>query len=196
MKNRIWLSLIFVAMIVTTGCSGKHPGNEPLPRRQAFPRLQQYSAEYAPAALPIYFPVNSGATSQVKKNDSGTYWLTVNYPLYGASLFCTFTPVKGHEETARAVDNRMHRIQLNIADAPTATEQNSNDAYTTTMVRTRTVSSTPLQFLIYPTAEDGWVISGAAFFPGIASGASLDSISPAIDAIATDVRHALTEFHQ
>jgi len=177
-------------MASVCGCNGdKH--QRTLPRRDAYVRLEAYPAEYVRAEVPIDFDVNASALTKVEGRADGSYWLTVEYPRYGATMYCTFVPVDGKGKVGAVVDNRLERMRLNVADAPIGTEQYSGDNYSFTLVLTRTLSATPVQFLVYPTQEKGWVTSGTVFLPGIRPGSSLDSIRPAIDAIENDIRHSI-----
>ena len=155
-----------------TGC--RDAGSTPqLPRREAYVRINPYPAEYTATSLPVHFVVNS----------------------HGAALYCTFTPVSDREEKIRNVENRLERMQLNIADTRIDSEETTGPDFSATLVTTPSASATPVQFLIYPAAGSGWVVSGATFFPGIKPGASTDSVAPMIKAIEADVREAISQFH-
>lgn len=177
-----------------TGC--RDAGSTPqLPRREAYVRINPYPAEYTATSLPVHFVVNSHALIATSRKDDGTYWLTASYPRYGATLYCTFTPVSDREEKIRNVENRLERMQLNIADTRIDSEETTGPDFSATLVTTPSASATPVQFLIYPAAGSGWVVSGATFFPGIKPGASTDSVAPMIKAIEADVREAISQFH-
>lgn len=189
----IFSSLAAALLLLASGCSDRGDG-APLPRREAYSRVEPYPQEYVEAPVPVHFSVNSSAETEVERRDDGSYWLTATYPRYGAVLYCTFTPVGALAEVQDAVANRMERIQLNIADIPVDTEQTDFGAYTTTLVTTRSASATPVQFLAYPHGGKGWVVSGSAFFPGVKPSSPLDSIRPMVRAIEADVRRSLSEF--
>lgn len=177
-----------------TGC--RDTGSTPqLPRREAYVRINPYPAEYTAANLPVHFIVNSHAIIATSRKDDGTYWLTATYPRYGAALYCTFTPVRDREEKIRTVENRLERMQLNIADTRIDSEETTGPDFTATLVTTPSASATPVQFLIYPATGSGWVVSGATFFPGVKPGAPTDSVAPMIKAIEADVREAISQFH-
>ncbi len=182
--------LLLAVMALAGGCdSDKH--RQTLPRRDAYPRLEAYPAEYVRAEVPIGFDVNASAQTKTERHADGSYWLTSSYPRYGATMYCTFVPVESKKEVGAVVDNRLERMRLNVGEAPVRTEQYSGDNYSFTLVSTRTPSATPLQFLVYPSRGKGWVASGTVFFPGIRPGSSLDSIRPAIDALENDIRHSI-----
>lgn len=192
MKTRVNLLLLAVAALCGA-CSGG-ADRTALPRREGYARVEAYADTFIRADLPVRFEVNSGAQTEVTRRDDGTYWLTATYPRYGASLFCTFTPVASEKEKTEVVSNRLDRISLNIGDAPVDAEQGQAGEMTSYLVTTRSMSATPVQFLIYPDGERGWVASGSVFFPGIRPGASLDSITPMVEAVTADVRHAIATF--
>lgn len=192
MKSSVTLLLILPLLLASAACGGKT--DTPLPRREAYPRLEAYADSFVRAEVPPVFPINSAALTEVERRDDGSYWLTASYPRYGASLFCTFTPVGSPKDKSEVIDNRLRRISLNLGDIPIDAEQTRTGDYTSYLVTTPTLSATPVQFLIYPDGDTGWVVSGSVFFPGIRPDTPLDSISPAIEAMASDVRRSLAGF--
>lgn len=170
-------------------CSGHDSGPTAIPRRQAYPRIQLYDTIYTASGLPAEFETNRSATvirNNPGKSDAGPVWIDISYPVYGATLSCTFTPVADDKSRQAVIDNRLERMSLNLGDRyAEQTEMMSEGGYSTIILDAKGTTVTPLQFL---SAGRQWVISGAMYFSRESINA--DSVRPAIDAVKNDIIHA------
>lgn len=157
----------------------------------AYPRPVIYDTVYnADHGLPASFAVNAAATvlekeSETQAGESGARWIDIVYPAYGATVYCTFTPVADSGERTSAVENRMERMSLNLGDnIGERTEIQSIGGYQTILLTTLGRTLTPVQFL---STGEKWVISGAMQFadPNVRA----DSVMPMIEAVAADIIH-------
>ncbi len=171
---------ILIVSVIFCGCSNR----KPVPRREAYPRVQLLDTVMVAAEAPAYFLVNSQARVEQSRED----WLTVAYDTYGATMYVTFT-----ETLPSSVDevkrNRMERLLLNSG------EQLSHHSEFTTSYGYDVVLSysegtaTPLQFIA--TDNSSMVVSGAVYFANPKAPEAVDSITPVIDALRGDIMRAM-----
>ena len=183
-------ALLIALLALLAACGDSQPAPA-VPRRPAYPRPALYPQQYAMPEFPVRFPTNAAATVTTERA-SGSHWLTVDYPRYGASLYVTATPVANGSALRAEVDNRLRRMELNAGSVPVDETDGLTSGGHWTMTRARGASATPLQFIIYPAADRGWVVSGAVFLKGQI--APSDSLAPIINALAADLRYALDHY--
>lgn len=180
--------------LAATACSsdGNKGTSRPIPRATAYPRANLYDAVYTTGSLPAGFAVNSATKiteTKVHTDDripKGSRWVDIVYPAYGATLYCTFTPVTDDASRISVTDNRMERMSLNLGENfATRTELQSDGGYTTVILTSLGSMLTPVQFL---SAGEQWVISGAMQFAD--SDVKPDSVLPMIEAVTADITHA------
>lgn len=187
---RFLVSLLVALMLCA--CSGSD--SAPLvPKRPAYPRPELYPAEYAQPDFPVRFAVNAAARASTQSTGSA-HWLTVDYPRYSATLYVTATPVEGPGALRAEVDNRLRRMELNAGSTPVDERAGTAGASRWTLTRARGASATPLQFILYPSQERGWVVSGAVFLKG--NIAPVDSLAPIINALTADLEYALNHYSE
>lgn len=176
--------LIPLMAVIAASCGDR--GHAPVPRRTAYPRMQlldtvMRSAEVAPGCS---LAVNACAETVSPRPG----WLTISYPLYGATMYVTVT-----ETNPATVDeikaNRMERVLLNAGGLPGRQSEWINPAGMSVMTLRTDGSTTPLQFLA--TDDSSTVISGALYFADASAATATDSIAPAVNAVEGDVRRML-----
>jgi len=189
MPRRFLLIYILVAMMACA-CSGGD--DTAVPRRHAYPRPVMLDTLYAAMdSLPVRFLVNKSAHVASRPGSGGSRGLDIAYPQYGATVYCTFTPVTT-DKFKEVADNRLERIYLNISGANPDVDTRLNDAgFMTVLVMAPAAMSTPIQFLAFDEDKPGLVVSGAVFFHNVNQDSSTDSIAPMVDAIGRDIRKAL-----
>lgn len=194
---------IMLGAALAASCSGKRSGSDSavaVPRPVAFPRPALYdSAFILPEAFPVPFQVNASAAVTFPKGepnagvpaDPQPLWADISYPLYGATIHCTFTPVDSGSKQS-VTDNRLQRMALNIPDGADTRQTDitgRSRQYLTLLLEALSPSVTPLQFL---SAGPDWVVSGAVRYDDAANPLTADSVAPVVDAIRRDLIHAAT----
>ncbi|MDE7410815.1 MAG: hypothetical protein K2M94_02115 [Paramuribaculum sp.] len=180
--------IISIVISIIQSCGGSTaPHDDAVPRPHSYPRLTVYPPLYSsPASLPCHFQVNSHVNLSCTSNYS-SLWADAEYPMYHATLRCTFTPIKQSQQ-AEIIDNRLQRMGMNLGD--NAAEQtdiiSADSTFNSILLRSSGPTVTPLQFL---STSPYWVISGALDMPDAA--ANVDSVRPLIDAVYADLVHAL-----
>ena len=175
--------LRIIAMLLAAimcGCSDGHK-NKAIPRREAYPRLEQYAPQYTDIRIGQFsVPVNSSAIV-----DSITpEWTNVEYPRYGLTLHLTALKTPSETELANAVDNRLERMALNIGDKNAAdTSFITSAGLECVVVVSRDGIPTPIQFIAVESS--GGILSGTVALKGKAT--PTDSIAPIIDAMAAEI---------
>lgn len=189
MPHRFHLIHILVA-VMACACSGSD--DAAVPRRHAYPRPVMLDTVYAAVdSLPVRFLVNKSAYVASRPGSGGSRGVDIVYTQYGATVYCTFTPVTADDFKAVA-DNRLERIYLNISGAKSDVDWLLNEAgFMTMLVSAPAAKSTPIQFLAFDENEPRLVVSGAVFFHNVNQDSSTDSIAPMVYSIGRDIRKAL-----
>lgn len=186
------LTSIFAMCVLAAALAGCSQAQQhPVPRREAYPRVADYGADYAvPRGLPLPFKANAKAVASVESRPDGSVWLSIAYPAYGAKAYCTFTPVDD-ATVGPVMANRADRMKQNFGSArPDIEAIDGASGAISTLATSLAVPPTPVQFV---GAADGWVLSGAVFFEGVGSDAPADSIAPMVQAIRADLAKALSD---
>lgn len=189
-RSLVFRPLALCALCALLGaCSGAE--QRPVPRREAYPRIADYGAEYAvPDSLPLPFKTNARADATTERRADGSVWLSIAYPAYGAVAYCTFTPVD-ESNMAEVMANRADRMKQNFGSARAEIEEiDGSGGAISTLATSLAVPATPVQFV---GAVPGWVLSGAVFFAGAGPSAPADSIAPMVEAIRADLAKALSD---
>lgn len=188
------LTILAALAAILYGCSdGTTADTAAIPRPRAYPRPVLYAPEYktVPSA-PCRFEVNASADATLNVRSDTSAWLDVRYPLYDATLRCTFTRVSDRRSLERIVDNRTQRMALNLGDHPAEQTDVSTPSGVTAIILTAAAPTvTPVQFLA--TFRD-WVVSGALEMPAAAC-APADSLRPVITAVNADLLHAINHLY-
>lgn len=188
--NNIALLLSALSILALTIASCGKPQDQSVPRRTGYYRMQEYPAQYTRHdEVPLALNANSSARFDVEVRSDGSYWVTVDYYRYKASIYYTFTPLAERDATA-LVENRLERMRLdlgNAADLSTEEYMNPNGV-NVWMVYAPHSLSTPVKFLAL---NNDWMVSGTAFLSGVTPVTNADSVAPAIEAITRDARYAM-----
>ena len=176
-----------MSLLAAAACSG--PSDSAVPRKEAYPRVRLYEADYAyPSGLPLRFAVNSAAEYEVERKESGDVWLSLRYPAYDAWIYCTFTNLKNRDAEA-AVANRLERMSLNIGGATAVMETfKGAGGADATMLTAKSAPMAPVQFIAL---DSLWLVSGSAVFGSASTDASPDSLAPMIDVLRRDIAYSL-----
>lgn len=159
----------------------------PLP--EAYPRINLYPAEYtAYDSLPVKLSLNSAVTPVLKPGR--TPGLDIPYPRYNATVYLTVIP-DAFADFDQVWNARRARIDNNLGDIPTTALEIPSLADTTfisALVVAKSATQTPVQ-LLAASRRHGVIVSATAFLHTKVSPTGLDSITPAIESLATDLRH-------
>lgn len=186
---RLLLNSLFFALLLAflQGCAPAE--NKPVPRREAFPRIVNMDPVYkVPSELPMVFPVNAKAKVSMEKQADGAIWLTIEYPIYGGLVHCTFTPVNPKKLKA-LISNRAERMMQNIGNCKAFTEnfEGSNGS----QISVLSASCAPMAAMQFLAVNPRWVLTGNLSFPGASSASPVDSLAPMVSAISRDLYYAL-----
>ena len=130
--------------------------------------------------------VNDSARIEAGGNDG---WFDIVYPAYNARINCTLTVTEGDADLARAINNRLERLERNAAGAEgQLTELTSEGGVGCMMIVTPGAVATPVQFLA--TDSVSRLLSGTLVFSS--PGLNPDSVAPAVEAVERDVLYLLT----
>ncbi|MCM1310917.1 MAG: hypothetical protein NC301_07835 [Bacteroides sp.] len=168
MKHSAPIILLLAAIL--GGCTDRRPAA--VPRRQAYPRIETYPAEYHSVSLSgIDLRINNSAAYSAGENG----WFNISYPAYDVTVNATLSPY-----SPEVVINRLERIDRNLGGAAAQVARLSRGI----VVVAPGVLRTPVQFLATDSAR--WVISGVAVsnFP---PQTDPDSVAPIVDALAADM---------
>ena len=183
MTSRITL-LTAMAITLTTAACRKATDN-PVPRPEAYPRIEAYEAAYdsITAAGGLVVPVNKGAVSEVARNSGKSQWINLSYPRYRATLRYTITTGSARD-VKESVDNRLTRMSLNSGGNTTEIiELRTPEGIASTIFVTPGATVTPLQILSTDSAT--FTMSGVL---EIASPtATREEIMPVVAAVKEDL---------
>lgn len=162
------------------GCS-RRPA--PVPRPQAWPRVEVYPAAYHQERG---LQVNDSA---IIEQGAKPEFFDIVYPAYGARINLTETRAGSPGELSEAVANRMERMERNAAgQAGELTSLTSDGGFGAIMLVTPAGLMTPVQFLATDSVRT--MISGTAVFTR-ADALNPDSVAPLVRALERDVIHML-----
>lgn len=185
--------LLAAVAAVAAACRGGESGaGVPLP--EAYPRIQLYDADYAPAPGLPEVEVNVNARTVVRSGEFPA--LDIVYPRYNATVYLTVIPGLADVSRFDAVwEERRRRIDNNLGGAGAVAEEitsQTDSTYRSALVLSPSATQTPVQ-LLAASRERGTVVTATAFLHTPVTSADLDSIAPVIGALAADLRHiALT----
>ncbi len=174
--------LPFVALFLAASCS--NGGREPaVPRPQAWPRVEVYPPSYREVNGLM---VNDSARVEPGEADG---WFDIVYPAYNARINCTLTTASSEADLARAIENRLERLERNVGGAEgELTELTSEGGIGCMMIVAPGAPATPVQFLA--TDSVSRLLSGTVVFAS--RELKPDSVAPAVEAVERDVVYLLT----
>lgn len=190
----------FVTLLAVAGwdCTGEDAGYTAVPRPTAYPRIQTYAPAYSDTEFPeITIEANDSTVYDRDfsgRNASGLRWISIHYPAYNATIYCTYSPVTAVHPLSETLSNREERMALNSGGA-TSTVTDFRNAYDIScrIVVTPYGTVTPVQFIATDSSQ--FVVSGALHLKGIEAASTNDSIQPIVDAVEADVMHMLENLH-
>lgn len=188
-----------VAIVVTFSLTllwscGRGRGDVPVPRPEAWPRIELPTPDYQPTKLgDVEFLLNSSATLTTKERgadstdaDDSDIWFDVTYPkIPGATLYLSLSALNDTTGLRKAIANRRQRMELNSGGALTEIMPvSSAGGWVGEVALTRSSVATP----IYVIAHDGSsrLLSGALYL-NYPTDTSADSIAPIVRAVSSDM---------
>ena len=165
-----------------------------VPRPTAYPRIETYPRTYSDTGFPaLTIEANDSAvydTDYESRTASGLRWLSIVYPKYNATLYCTYTPVTAVLPLRQTLDNREQRMALNAgAEESLLTEFCNGGGISCRLLVTPGGTITPVQFLATDSAR--FVLSGSLHLKNPDCAPAADSIRPIVEAVEADVTHLL-----
>lgn len=190
-----WLAVLTAATVLAGACSQQGQdgtkGTVPLP--EAYPRIDAYPARYTVYdSLPVALSVNSAVTPVLKPGR--TPGLDIPYPRYNATVYLTVIP-DAYADFDQIWNARRARIDNNLGDIATSAMEVTSQADTSfisAIVLAKSATQTPVQ-LLGASRRHGIIISATAFLHDNVKATNLDSISPAIEALAHDMQRLATD---
>ena len=116
--------------------------------------------------------------------------LDIPYPRYNATVYLTIIP-DAFADFDQIWNARRARIDNNLGDIPTTAleiHSQSDSTFISALVVAKSATQTPVQ-LLAASRRHGIIVSATAFLHTKVSPTSLDSITSAIESLATDLRH-------
>ena len=169
---------ILLAAAFAAGCSNSQ--DNAVPRRYAYPRIAPCDTARRELSLP---PFTFTASASATMSEPNPGWMDLSYGMYGVKVHLSALTFADSAETARAIDNRYRRINLNFGDAGAIAKKFVNLSGVACMIAgTPDAGSSPISILA---VRDNSVLSGAAVFEGNIR--PVDSIAPIYRAVYDDL---------
>lgn len=185
------LALVMVADVLLSGCKGDN--GVAVPRPKGYPRPPRIGSVYiAPEGVPSGFVINSDARLVTSADSARSgEWITVEYPMYGATVYYTFSAVTPSTVDA-VMDNRLERLGLNFAGVPVSSrsivmDNDSGGDWDGQIMTTRDKCAFPVQFIL---RGPEIVVSGSLFMPSMT--VNPDSVAPAVEVIMRDIERSVS----
>lgn len=171
----------FIPILLICIACGKSDSYAPIPRPEAYPRIDLYSEEYSEVAvMDKVLRINSSAEF-VTSDKPG--WFDIRYPEYGVTVNATLTYATG-ADLAAALDNRTERMARNLGGASAELTQGGG----ITLLSAPGALHTPVQLLA--TDSLTWVLAAVAVTDWPA-GTPADSVAPIVSALSADMLRLL-----
>lgn len=190
-----WLAVLTAATVLVGACSqqGQDGTKGAVPLPEAYPRIDTYPDRYTVYdSLPVALSVNSAVTPVLKPGR--TPGLDIPYPRYNATVYLTVIP-DAYADFDQIWNARRARIDNNLGDIATSAMEVTSQADTSfisAIVLAKSATQTPVQ-LLGASRRHGIIISATAFLHDNVKATNLDSISPAIEALAHDMQRLATD---
>lgn len=169
---------------VVAGCV-RGGGSSPVPRPEAYPRIDLYPSFYRAVDLPDGRVIQVNDSAGVDVDAEG--WVNISYPKYGVTVNCTLTRVS-EATVGDVLSNRDERMALNTGDTyGEVMRLGSRRGSSVSVFVAQGGSLTPVQFIA--TDSVSYVFSGAAVMESAVANA--DSVRPVVDAVAADILYML-----
>lgn len=188
-------AFVTAASLLLIACSGRSNGDAdgsvPLP--EAYPRINTYPARYVVYdSLPVLLSVNSAVTPVAKPGR--TPGLDITYPHYNATVYLTVIG-DAVADFDQIWDARRARIDNNIGDMATSAIEitsRADSSFVTAIVQAKSATQTPVQ-LLAASRRHGIIVTATAFLHDKITATNLDSVAPAINAIADDMQRLASD---
>ena len=190
-----WLAVLTAATVLAGACSqqGQDGTKGAVPLPEAYPRIDTYPDRYTVYdSLPVALSVNSAVTPVLKPGR--TPGLDIPYPRYNATVYLPVLP-DAYADFDQIWNARRARIDNNLGDIATSAMEVTSQADTSfisAIVLAKSATQTPVQ-LLGASRRHGIIISATAFLHDNVKATNLDSISPAIEALAHDMQRLATD---
>ena len=176
-------SAILIACAAITESCSRSEDVRPLPRREAFPRIDTYDTIYTCRSVGgVALDINAAATV----TEPGSGWLDISYPRYNATVHVSVVTATDSAAMDEAVRNRLQRIDLNLGEATATMSRYTAGDFSCRLIVSPDAGRTPVQFLAIGNDR---LISATAVMNG--STTPVDSIRPIVDALAEDARRLI-----
>lgn len=177
-------ALPLLILLLALSCCTRRPA--PIPRPDAYPRMEVYPASYRSVRVAgLELQVNDSA----RVDSVGPNWFDIVYPAYGARLNCTVTPLWNRTTLPRAIENRLERLERDLAGQVGQMEQlQSVNGTACWLIYSPGAMVTPLRFLA--TDSTTYLLSAVAVFAS--PGTEPDSIAPAVNALKEDITYLIS----
>lgn len=181
--NRLF-PLVFCILTLTAGCT-KRPA--PVPRPQAWPRIELYPESYREVNGLM---INDSARIERGETEG---WFDIVYPAYNVRINCTLTHADSPVHLQSVIDNRLERLERNAGGASgEMTELTSAGGIGSFLMVTPGALATPVQFIATDSVR--CVLSGTTVFTS--PGVTPDSVAPVVGAIERDIVFMLKNLKQ
>ncbi|MDE6085197.1 MAG: hypothetical protein K2G40_02185 [Muribaculaceae bacterium] len=188
-----YIPLYVIAIIaIATGCqSTPAPREVPVPRPEAYFRLEIPDTVYYPSLLGGEIIMLNSAIDSVETVSIGrNSWLTASYPGGRATIYLTITEIDASTE-AEVMENRTERMSLNTGGNQCFIENSrTGKGRTATLLITPAGSPTPVQLMIHGHGDK--IITVAANCEEAAT-ARPDSIQPVVEMLVRDINYMATK---
>lgn len=185
MNTRL-LTLAAATIAVCAGCSSS---DNPVPRREAYARIEAYGHQYTPVgadSVPVRVMAATGADVKVSRGGKGAWWVTIRYPRYHASMYVTIVPASPDSLPA-VMAERMERLALDMGSASPRIERWQRGKYTGITATAPWLLTTPAKMM----AHDGkHLVSATVFCEGYIDA---DHLEPVAKELITDLNHLLPD---
>lgn len=186
-KNNVLMFLAVIMLTAMWGCGRK--GDRPVPRPQAYPRIEFPDSVYVPVEVGGVTMLFNDAT-EIHESPSGAMkgaWIDVRYKcLTTPELYLTLTQSDDSVEMDLALDNRRERMALNLGqESAELVELTSRGGWNCQLVVARASVTTPVQLLAW---KDGEMLSGALVV-NVPDSLSADPayIAPVVEGVERDM---------
>lgn len=178
------VAVFIVPAVLLAACGRKYA-----PKPYGYPRIERDSVVYMPYdsdMFPLAFDLPSDAVVDVNRGEASSVWINISYPEYGATLYCTYLPLRKRDagaERAKAADLvYLHASKATSIDASSF----EGGEVSATVYRLYGNVATPVQFVADD--GDGFLMRGALYFN---MAVEPDSVAPVVDFVENDVRRLL-----
>lgn len=183
------LPALALTLALMAGCGACGHNDTPVPRREAYARINAYSHRYEPVGadtVPVTVMAPTDADATVSRGGKGAWWVTIRYPRYRASIYVTILPV--HTDSISAImTRRMERLALDMGSSAPRIARWERGNFSGISATAPWVLTTPAKMM----AHDGrHLVSATVYCEGYNDA---DQLAPVAGALITDMNHLLPD---